>query len=53
MTKKTNRDQVIRMQKLRHAVTRLRNFRDAVPTESPKQSWFARLKERLGMGVTK
>ncbi len=49
MMKKTSRERAIKMQKLRHAIARLRNFRDAAPAEAPKQSWRARLKERLGL----
>jgi len=52
MTKQTSREHVIKMQKLRHAMTRLRNFRGAVPAEAPKQSWLARLTERLGMDTS-
>jgi len=49
MAKKDRQEQVIKMQKLRHAVTRLRNFRSTVPAERSRQSWFDRLKERLGV----
>ena len=51
MRKQTSRERVIKMQKLRHAVTRLRKFRDAVPADAPKQSWLTRLKERLRVGI--
>jgi len=49
MSKKNRQEQVIKMQKLRHAVTRLRNFRSTVPADANRQSWFERLKERLGV----
>lgn len=53
MAKTSNHDQVIKIQKLRRAVARLRNFRETVPQEAPKQSWFARLKEHLGINTTR
>lgn len=42
---------VVRMQKLRRAVGRLRNIRSSTEEQpARKQSWVARLKERLGLG---
>jgi hypothetical protein len=41
---------LVKMQKLRHAVDRLRNIRSSGGPPVQKQSWFARLKLRLGLG---
>jgi len=41
---------VVKMQKLRHAVDRLRNIRSTSEPTLRKKSWIARLKERLGLG---
>jgi hypothetical protein len=39
-----------KMHKLRDAVERLRNFRDAKPKPEQKQTLLERLKARLGLG---
>lgn len=41
------------MPKARHAETRLRNCRDAVPAKSSKQPGSARLRELWGMRTTR
>ncbi len=42
---------LIKMQRLRRAVGRLRNFRaSSEPPPVRKKSWLARLKQRLGLG---
>ncbi len=51
MTDKEHKENVVKMQKLRRAVERLRNMR-ASGGDQPvrKATWFARLKARLGLG---
>jgi hypothetical protein len=44
---------VVRMQKLRYAVDRLRNIRSSGASTVQKKSWLARLRERLGLGKPK
>jgi len=44
---KTN---VVKMQKLRRAVERLRNMRSSGGPPIRKKSWLARLRVRLGLG---
>lgn len=42
---------VVKMQKLRHVIGRLRNIRATTESaDAPKRSWFERLKARLGWG---
>ncbi len=54
MTEKESKEnQVIRMQKLRRAVGRLRQLRSDGRLEERKESWFERLKARLGLGEAK
>ncbi|GEM_PF-1385811 len=47
-----DKENVVKMQKLRRAVERLRNMR-ASGTAQPvrKKTWFERLKARLGLGT--
>ena len=45
----SDKENVVKMQKLRRAVDRLRNVRASGPSPIRKQSWFARLKARLGL----
>ena len=47
---KTKESNVVKMQKLRHVIGRLRNIRTDAESTGPKRSWFARLKARLGLG---
>jgi len=47
---KTKEHNVVKMQKLRHVIGRLRNIRAHTEPTEPKRSWFARLKTRLGLG---
>ncbi|MEJ5310263.1 MAG: hypothetical protein WHX52_10855 [Anaerolineae bacterium] len=45
-----DKENVVKMQKLRRAVDRLRNMRSSgTPSVIRKTSWFARLKARLGL----
>ncbi len=55
MTDKGEKEsKLIRMQKLRRAVGRLQNIRSSGETfPVRKQSWLARLKDRLGLGGVK
>jgi len=48
----TDKENVIKMQKLRRTLDRLRNMRSSERDKSPaqKRSWLARLRERLGLG---
>jgi hypothetical protein len=50
---KTKESNVVKMQKLRHVIGRLRNIRANTESTEPKRSWFARLKARLGFGEAK
>ena len=51
MTDQTKKESnAVKMQKLRHAVDRLRNIRSTSEPLLHKKSWIARLKERLGLG---
>ena len=51
--KEPKENQVIRMQKLRRAVGRLRQLRSDGRHLERKESWFERLKARLGWGEAK
>jgi hypothetical protein len=45
-----DKENVVKMQKLRRTVDRLRNMRSSgTPAVIRKTSWFARLKVRLGL----
>ncbi len=44
-----DKENVVKMQKLRRAVDRLRNMRSSGTPPIRKTSWFARLKVRLGL----
>lgn len=44
-----DKESVVKMQKLRRAVDRLRNMRSSGRPPIRKQSWLARLKARLGL----
>jgi len=44
-----DKENVVKMQKLRRAVDRLRNMRSSGMPPIRKTSWFARLKARLGL----
>jgi hypothetical protein len=46
-----DKENVVKMQKLRRAVGRLRNIRSSGTSPVRKTSWFARLKTRLGLGT--
>ena len=45
----SDKENVVKMQKLRRAVDRLRNVRSSGTSPIRKQSWFARLRARLGL----
>lgn len=45
----TDKENVVKMQKLRRTVDRLRNMRSSGTPTIRKTSWFARLKVRLGL----
>lgn len=45
-----DKENVVKMQKLRRVVDRLRNMRSSGTPPVRKTSWFARLKTRLGLG---
>jgi hypothetical protein len=44
-----DKQNLVKMQKLRRAVDRLRNMRSSGTPAIRKTSWFARLKVRLGL----
>jgi hypothetical protein len=48
MTKRS--ENVVKMQRLRRAVERLRNVKSSPPPPPQKKSWLERLKSRLGLG---
>ena len=45
-----DKENVVKMQKLRRVVDRLRNMRASNTPPVRKTSWFERLKARLGLG---
>mgnify|MGYP007070672127 CR=1 FL=1 len=47
----TDKENMVKMQKLRRVLDRLRNMRSSgTPPPVRKTSWLARLKTRLGLG---
>ncbi len=47
--KKSKETNAVKIQKLRHAVDRLRNIRSSSAPTIRKKSWIARLMNRLGL----
>jgi len=46
-----DKENVVKMQKLRRVVDRLRNMRSTGTPPIRKTSWFGRLKTRLGLAI--
>lgn len=43
--------QVVKMQKLRQAISRIRHTKTSEQFSRPQKSWFTRLKNRLGLST--